>query len=303
MAPLDSEATAAASKAEQEGGSLETVLAVVAKILAPAGALGLLCDLAGYEHQQAAAITLIAALLIFVILKRESVDQWFPGHRAAALMLALLLLGALFADSIVKNAFRWSPLGRATGLWEYYETANKFVETRLGSMLDEAKDEVFIHGVSFYITLPDRKGELLGALARGVTVKFLVYDPAAPNMSETAEGFSQTPEELRSECRTTVNLLRQLREEARARKLSGDLQVRLFRTTPRMRLYVIDRRNPTGLTFFVPHVDQQNSPNLPGYLVKNGGGVAKAFFEGLDRLWAKAIDFDAWLAVNGKLLN
>jgi hypothetical protein len=72
----------------------------------------------------------------------------------------------------------------------------------------------------------------------------------------------------------------------------------LFSTIPKARMYVFDRRRETGFTYFIPHIDQQNSPNLPGFLVRNiKTGIAPAYFEGIERLWNSSLTFDAFLGM------
>lgn len=278
---------------------LERLLAETFTVLAPSSALGLLCTILGYQGRQAAIITVLSAFLVYVLRQADTIDARIPAHAVIALVLTLFLFTALVGDYAAKQvlglAFRWSSVG-ATGIISFNPHANEFVATGLSERIRAAKDEVFIVGASFYITVVDRKDDILDALARGVTVRFLFYDPLSANLPEVAAGFFQTPDQLRRECSATADGLREIIEISKQRAVKGSLEVRLFQTYPRMRLYVFDRRNEEGYTYFVPHVDQQNSPNLPGYLARNmTGGVVAPYFDGLERLWNKAQRFEDWL--------
>jgi hypothetical protein len=199
-------------------------------------------------------------------------------------LLASALFAVLFKDSLRSTIISKS-LGTAAGIIEYTPKANDFLPT-LAKYITGTKQEIWFTGISFYVTLPQHKDLLIKKLEEGVDVRFLVYDPKSQNLGEVARGFSQSEEALRSECDVTIQNLRNIYSEWKQRGLRGKFEVRLFSSIPKSRIYVFDRKLESGFTYFIPHVDQQNSPNLPGFLAKNiKTGIASAYFEGIERLW------------------
>jgi hypothetical protein len=234
-----------------------------------------------------------------VLVYRRAIDQTVRSS-LILLLLAVPLLALAGAtrpvDRVLSGTLRLSSLSKATGIVGFYERANEYVATGLRNHIRNASQEIFVHGVSFYITIVDRKDDLLDALGRGVLVRFLVYDPTSPGLEETAMLFGQNRAELARECVTTIDGLRELMAESRRRNLPGALEVRVFKTAPRMRLYVFDRLREEGRMVFVPHIDQQNSPNAPAYEAENTpGGVARPYIEGALRLWNLGEPFEAFV--------
>ena len=143
---------------------------------------------------------------------------------------------------------------------------------------------------------PRQIGKFAKTDRRGLVKKSPIYNPLSANFEEVAKGFGQTKEELLSECKVTIQNLRSIVNEVTQRKLKGTLEVKLFSTIPKARIYVFDRRREDGYTYFIPHIDQQNSPNLPGFLVKNiKSGIAPSYFEGIERLWNSSTEFAKFL--------
>jgi len=256
--------------------------------------VGLFSKLLGATDPKAAALTLALVAAIYIVLYRDSIQRLV---KSSSLLLSIVLVAlalVLFRDQLT-DIWIDRTLKKATGIVEYSPRANDFLP-RLGNLIDKAEEEVWFTGISFYITLPANREALFKALDRGVNVRFLIYDPRSPNIAEVAAGFSQSPQELASECHVTIENLRTLAAEAKAKKTKGHLEVKLFSSIPKMRLYIFDRRKERGLTYFIPHVDQQNSPNVPGFLATNvRTGIAPAFIDGAERLWARAQSSDVHL--------
>jgi hypothetical protein len=62
--------------------------------------------------------------------------------------------------------------------------------------------------------------------------------------------------------------------------------VRIFDTHPHARFYIFDSGSTGGKTFFVPYINDVNSPNVPGYLLQNiPKGVFDQYFAGIRKLW------------------
>jgi hypothetical protein len=179
-------------------------------------------------------------------------------------------------------------LAQRVGILEISARANDFLP-RLGALLDGAQSEITIVGVSFYITVPERKAELIAALRRGVRVRFLVLDPESANMAEIARGFSQTVEELRAECEVTLKGLAAIRSVIAREACAERFQIRLFDAVPRARFYVIDPESAQGRMYMVPHVNQRNSPTLPGFLLAFGErSLGAIYLPAVEEQWDSA---------------
>lgn len=229
------------------------------------------------------------------------------GRRNAVLLGCLslggIVLGAFlapFAKGLLADGedLDGTVLSKVTGIVSVNAKANSMLP-QLAGYIDRARSEIWIVGVSFYITIPERRSEFLAALARGVNVRFLLFDFVNGAVDDVAEGFGQTRQELTSECVQTIAALTELMRIATAQALdkprSGRLEARFFKTEPRTRFYFFDPQDQEGFTYFVPHVDHQNSPNLPGYLARNvRTGVVPPYFEGVKSLWNASADFEEW---------
>jgi hypothetical protein len=114
----------------------------------------------------------------------------------------------------------------------------------------------------------------------------------APPSIHSATSFSQSPDELKAECDSTIGNLKTMTDTLKKEGLDGGLEVRLFREKPSARYYMFDRSDARGLTFFIPHIHGLNSPNVPGLLLSNvPGGLFSIFSKGADKLWDESHPF------------
>ena len=265
--------------------------------LLTSGALvGTFGKLFGLSDPHVAALTLSLIALLYILIHRKAIQRRLKSSTVLVIVSMTVVLAVLFSSPLVGMMLNQT-ISKATGIVEYNAKANDFLP-RMRDYIGTSQEEIWFTGVSFYITLPANRDALLKKLEEGVTVRFLVYNPHSANIQEVASGFSQSKQELASECDVTIQNLRTLWDEARRRQTKGTLEVRLFSTIPKARMYVFDRRRETGFTYFIPHIDQQNSPNLPGFLVRNiKTGIAPAYFEGIERLWNSSLTFDAFLSM------
>ena len=182
-----------------------------------------------------------------------------------------------------------SGLARATGIIAYYNHAQEFLP-RIKDLIKACRHEMWLVGANFYVTVPNNEESIKNALDRGVHVHFLILNPDSPNLAAIATGFKQTAQELRNECELTISGLDEIARYAAQQKSRGTLEVRLVDEAPRARLYAFDPMDSEGgRTFFVPHVDHANTPNLPGFLANHAEtGVAPPFHKGMRDLWRQA---------------
>ncbi len=72
--------------------------------------------------------------------------------------------------------------------------------------------------------------------------------------------------------------------------------MRIFDTHPHARFYVFDPGRTEGKTYFIPYVNDFDSPNTPGFLLQIvKSGVFTAYFDGILKLWTRAEKFSDYL--------
>lgn len=266
------------------------------KFAGPSSGMFIVVKFLGVSNFKALSIAMLIAAFVYVAIYKRFVNQHIKSHWVLLISTGSTIIVLGLSDFWTLHIFRFSPLSRATGIIEYHKHANDFLP-KIKKYISEAKDDICIVGVSFYITVPERKDDFLEKLKEGVSIRFLVYDFLSENknLNEVAAGFNQTPKALINECIMTVEGLREIVEQWDNKNQINKFEVRLFKSEPRTRFYIFDRRREEGYTYFVPHVYYQNSPNLPGYLAKNiSTGVTPAYIEGVERLWKNSIDLDIW---------
>lgn len=190
-------------------------------------------------------------------------------------------IGAQAATSLDENI-------KKLGIVRYWEKANDFIP-EIRKSLEGAKKEVIISGASFYLSLPEFEELLVGKANDGVKIRYLILNPDGQSLPSVARSFNQSETELKNECEITVTILRRiisrLKPEGRA-----NFEVRLFDESPRARFYIFDPDNPESLTYFVPHTNAVNSPNLPGFQLKNSPfGMAQLYIPSVKEFWTHSI--------------
>lgn len=196
--------------------------------------------------------------------------------------------------SIKQEAVSEREISKAAGLENFWPRANDFLP-RMGELIRSAKKEIWLTGVSFYITVPEQKDVLIEKVKEGVKVRFLVFDIFSPDVQEVAHGFSQSLAALESECKTTMIGLLEIRQALEGNRHAKNFEVRLYSDVPKARFYIFDRQDASGKTFFVPHVNGINSPNLPAFLFTNRtGSLASIYFPSVEDLWQHAQSLEQW---------
>ena len=293
-ATLDLPEAAAAKTKDADEHHLLKGLRELGVLLTSGAVVGAFGKLFGLSDAQVAGLTLSLVAILYVIVHRQTIQRRLPSSTLLVAVLVTSLIAAVFSEKLLSLLLSHT-IGRSTGIVGYQAKANDFLP-RIGEYIAKAEEEVWFTGISFYITVPANKDAILKKLQEGVSVRFLIYNPLSTNLEEVAAGFSQTKEELFSECDVTIQNLRTLLNSAKQQRTKATLDVRLFSSIPKARIYVFDRRRETGFTYFIPHIDQQNSPNLPGFLVRNiKTGITPAYIEGIERLWNTSIEFEPFL--------
>ena len=263
-------------------------------LLTAGAVIGLIGKLVGASDVKVAALTLWVVATLYLVIYRERIQRRVNSSTLLVGVVAIVALTIFFSRPLM-SFFLDRTISKATGIIEFSPKANDFLP-RLPELIEGAQEEVWFTGISFYISLPAYKDTLLKKLEEGISVRFLIYNPLSSNVDDVASGFAQTRQELLSECDVTIQNLRTLSAQAKAHNTRGQLEVRLFSSIPKMRVYVFDRHREEGLSYFIPHVDQQNSPNVPGFLAKNiKTGIAPSFIEGIERVWTRSEPFETFL--------
>jgi hypothetical protein len=271
--------------------SLPTALTQLGLILTPAGLIALFCQILGVSSQATAASSLASAVLTAICIYRRYINHKIPSALLTALLVGLAAVFFFnYQDILLKD----------TGLIKFYRHSNDFLG-QIDTQIEQAQEDIWFVGTNFNITAGERRSLLVKKLGQGIKVNFLVFDPHTPELDGLARDFDQSPAELKSECEKGLQSILQLQKDwESARKSSsnpGELQVHVFNVHPHSRLYVFDAKREQGTAFFIPYVNGVNSPETPGYLLRNvRNGVSQSYFGGVLKLWGDSVPLDKYLA-------
>jgi hypothetical protein len=154
------------------------------------------------------------------------------------------------------------------------------IHGEVASLLTASKKRILGAGVHFNICLSDRRQQYLNMLASGVDVTLAMLDPDCEALDLTAHTFNMTAGELRSECRTGLEIMRafsQQYERARQAGSFGRLELLVCTRLPRARFYVFDDELPTGYVLFTPYVYGLRSSESPSYGIPMSDPAAKKY--------------------------
>ena len=162
--------------------------------------------------------------------------------------------------------------------------------------LNNAEHDIWFVGANFPNTLTVRKQQIIKKLNDGIEMRFLIYNCCSSTTEDTAKRLGQEHNSFLQDCKTTVVNLWSVADQIKKIEQASRLKVKVS-SIPTWRFYIFDKQHGSGMTFFVPYVFGENSPNLPGYLAPNTErGVLQAYFYGLERLWNApgSEDFESW---------
>ena len=273
------------------GEPVKNILATLGLLFSPVTAIALFCAVLGVSGQNTATISIITVLLTALCLFRKEVNTRIPSSLVIALLIALAATFTMNYEHI---------LFKDTGLIRYFRTSNDFLGQE-GPFLDNAKSEIWFVGMDFHITAGDRKDMILKKLNQGVKVRFLVFDPSSPMLDTIGRDFDQTPQAIESECTDSLSSLVSLQDEWMRQDgyshYPDGLEIRLFQDAPHARYYLTDPDDPRAKSYFVPYMNHENSPSLPGFLLGNiNNGVIQAYVPGIRKLWTSSEPLDTYLS-------
>jgi hypothetical protein len=227
--------------------------------------------------------SLASVFLTAICVFRGPINRYVPSSILAGLLVAL---SAVFFFSY-QNI-----LLKDTGLIRWYQQSNDYL-SQIDLDIARSDQEIWFFGTDFNISAGEHRDLLLKMLSKGVNINYLILDPKSGHLDDLAADFNQSPAELRAECEkglaSIVELQREWQMASPTALKPGDLQVRMFETHPDARFYVFDPGSTEGTTFFVPYINDVNSPNAPGFLLRNvPKGVFQQYFGGIRKLWQKS---------------
>jgi hypothetical protein len=274
------------------------VLSDLGMLLTPTTLVALFCTSIGVDAQRTAIYSLAAVVFVACCYYRT----WISASIPSALVLAFTVgLGTIFFANY------GNILLKDTGLIRRYVQSSE-LQAELGREIARARQEIWLFGTNFHISTVDQRPALLSGLKNGIKIRYLILNPAVPNLDVIAADFGQSPGELREECLKGLNDILELRRQwelaAPSTATPGELEIRLYERTPSARMYVFDPLHPAGHSIYVPYMHGFNSPNLPGYLFENSpSGVAASYFGGLRKLWNDSRTVESVLAAQPGLKN
>jgi hypothetical protein len=267
--------------------ALPGILAQVGLILAPAGLIALFCQVLDASNRTTGATSLAAVFLTSICIYRRQINRYVPSSILTGLLVALCAVFFFKYQNI---------LLKDTGLIKWYRQSNDYL-AQINLDIARSHQDIWFFGTDFNVSAGERRDLLLNMLSNGVNINYLIFDPKSGHLDDLAADFSQSPAELRSECEkglaSIVELQREWQNRSSGAAKPAELRVRIFDTHPHARFYIFDPGSTEGTTFFVPYINDVNSPNVPGYLLQNvPKGVFQQYFGGIRKLWAASETLD-----------
>jgi hypothetical protein len=239
--------------------------------------------------------------------KPVQLSELTPRWKKAAIVVPVLgsLLAVTIAATINRPSSEKNDLVDQIGVLKLYDRSNDFLSTGaknlFTSSLAGARREAWFVGTTFFISTDQYYDMLLGRLADGIDLNFLILDPTSQALSDTSRMLGVSKEELALQCNAGIRILLRLAGDAARANAPGKLNVKLVKDEITSRLYFFDPKTDNGLTYLVPQVTGANSQFLPGFLVKNS--VAKfhaQYFDAAQSIWRDpdSVSLESWQALN-----
>ena len=92
-------------------------------------------------------------------------------------------------------------------------------ENRFGAFLTAAKRDVWMVGTTFHISADTFRTQLLQAVQRGVSIHFLIMDPASPALTPTSQMLETSETEIKAQSLSTISLLASMVKEFKIDKV------------------------------------------------------------------------------------
>jgi hypothetical protein len=211
---------------------LNHILSEIGAFSGAAGLVGLVGKVCGASDVHIAIVSATTIIILYLYVYREMIRRYVHSHWILIFAISFITTATIEKDVVINKLIDQSGITRATGIIEYVPHANDWLGN-IGGYMDGSKQEIWLTGMSFYVTLPQFKDRIIKKLGDGVDVRFLIYDPLSPSLPQVAQAFGQRPEELASESRVTIENLRSIEEAWKHPTSSAKFEVRLFNGMPR----------------------------------------------------------------------
>jgi hypothetical protein len=265
-------------------------------VLAPAGLVAVLCQLADVTPKLTVVASAFAVLIAALYLMRPLIDARVP---ATYLAILCAVVAGIFALHLARTD---KAVTKPTSI---YPQSSQF-QNDIGTYFESTQSEIWILAINVHAHLPSKMDQVVSRLKAGVKVKYLILDPYSPKLPLIAEGLGASTKDLQAQCLfSTYSLLRLSREWANVRKTAprqGELEIRFYDDIPRARLYAFDPNAATGATVLVPYINRHSSMTLPAMVFSNSNrDVINAYLVSFERLWETAIPLDTALQMHPEL--
>lgn len=151
------------------------------------------------------------------------------------------------------------------------------LQTIIGKMISSSKESIFFSGVHFGIHASDRRNELVKKLNEGVSITYHVLDPESDAVKITAKAFGMRDEELESECKNGITVLKGLKCDAG--EGASNLKIILSSEPPQARYMLFDHQSDKGRVFITPFVDNLRSSHTPSYQFRSKAEPALCYID------------------------
>lgn len=151
----------------------------------------------------------------------------------------------------------------------YYDSLYEAIPD-LRKAISQAKREIVLCGISLNVTIPIIYDILLDRLGDGLTIKFLLLDPASQWLSHFAAITGSDTVTQKQEVILTLHRLSSLISKAPAPPASDTINqllidVSVFDGFLPGRIYAVDPQNEDGQLFYFPYLNATTPSRLPGF--------------------------------------
>lgn len=270
-------------------------IGLIATLTGPASAAAALAQLLNISGQRAAYAFMAAFLISGILVLRRFFDRCVPASLTVIAAILISLPVGLYGNvDLLFRGVANPPAGAENAVLQHFPRANDFLsadgDPSLAASIKSSNEEIWFYGIAFYISADDMFGQLMDALRRGVSIRYLVFDCDGEYVEEVARTISDAPEGIGNLCSTGTFYMTQLQRAWAEEKGSSlaDVHIRYYNEVPHGRAYIFDPDSLDASGYFIPYVTGVDSANLPGFFVAEGQDVVNNYVRGLRKLWEES---------------
>jgi hypothetical protein len=186
------------------------------------------------------------------------------------------------------------------GLLKIDENGHDFVRgsanPNIGTFLLNAKSEFFYLGPSLHITVDVHREMIKNVLKKGIRFKLLLFDftDSLSNYEMTTD-IKEDPASFKEDMKNGLKKWEQIRKNL-PQELRPNLEIKLMKSIPKDRFYIIDPSDTSSFTYYIPHPNRVEAISTLGLLLQNkSNGIFSRYYEGIKECWTNAVPFEQWL--------